>query len=309
VLKIKRLTEESGLIMGYDIIYEGKIKIDKPLDDRTYEIIKGLAETRRMIWDTKKLESDGIAKEIEIGFLGEYFFGIEGLNRKQKTEFENKYVIDHNRPPYGQPSLWGVWTVTDDKMELVWNRNEKAYCGHEWLQYIVKTILVPRGYKPSGIINWFTQGEYWPKYHTIVEGNSVRKYKGYNKKQKEPDRKAWYDELSAEWEEYHQDWLKKLIENKVEFLHEREDYINKKSILSFNLYIGNDIVQVCFDRMNISEARYLYRNLKNNDGVIKYDEVNYDEKIEVDINTQNQAMELIEKYITENPNFLNDSII
>jgi hypothetical protein len=47
--------------MGYNIIYEGKIKIDKPLDDRTYEIIKGLAETRRMRWDTEKLEADGIA--------------------------------------------------------------------------------------------------------------------------------------------------------------------------------------------------------------------------------------------------------
>jgi hypothetical protein len=66
-------------------------------------------------------------------------------------------------------------------MSLVWNRYEKSYCGHEWLQYIVKRILVPRGYKPSGIINWFTQGEYWPKYHTIVEGNSVRKYRDTKK--------------------------------------------------------------------------------------------------------------------------------
>lgn len=80
----------------------------------------------------KKIRSRWYSKRNRNRILGEYFFGIEGLNRKQKTKFENKYVIDHKRPPYGQPSLWGVWTVTDDKMELVWNRNEKAYCGHEW---------------------------------------------------------------------------------------------------------------------------------------------------------------------------------
>lgn len=36
--------------MGYDIIYEEKIEIEKPLDDSTYEIIKGLPEKRRVIW-------------------------------------------------------------------------------------------------------------------------------------------------------------------------------------------------------------------------------------------------------------------
>ena len=295
--------------MGYNIIYEGKIKIDKPLDDRTYEIIKGLAETRRMRWDTEKLEADGIARREDIGFSGEYFFGIEGLNRKQQAEFENKYVIDNSRPPCGQPALWGVWTVTDDKMSLVWNRYEKSYCGHEWLQYIVKRILVPRGYKPSGIINWFTQGEYWPKYHTIVEGNSVRKYKGYNKNQKEPDREAWYEELDAEWENYYQNWFKKLIRDKVEFLHERYDHSHQKIVLSFNLYIDKDIVQVSFDRTNICEARYLYRNLINSNGIIENNEIDDNDGADVDIETCDTAKDLIEKYILENPDFLDNAIV
>lgn len=180
--------------MGYNIFYEGRINMDKPLDDRTYEIIKGLGETRRVMWDTKKLEADGIAKEEEIGLYGKFFFGTNGMNREEMDKFTYKYVIDNSRPPYGQPSLRGVWTVSDDKMGLIWNRNDHSYCGHEWLQYIVKTILVPRGYNPSGIIN-FTVGESYPKYHTIVKGNSVRKYRGYNKKQKEPDIKGWYDEF------------------------------------------------------------------------------------------------------------------
>lgn len=295
--------------MGYNIIYEGKIKIDKPLDDRTYEIIKGLAETRRMRWDTEKLEADGIATREDIGFAGEYFFGIEGLNRKQQAEFENKYVIDNSRPPCGQPSLWGVWTVTDDKMSLVWNRYEKSYCGHEWLQYIVKKILVPRGYKPSGIINWLTQGEYWPTYHTIVEGNSVRKYKGYNKKQKEPDITGWYEELNEEWENYHQDWLKYLIEHKVEFLHERYDHSTQRSVLSFNLYIDKDIVQVGFDRTNICKAIYLYRNLISSNGIIEHNEIDDNDGVDVDRETCDKAKDLIEKYIVENPDFLDNAVV
>ena len=51
--------------MGYNIYYEGKIKIDKPLDDETYNIIMGLEESRRMLWDADKLERHGIAKKRE----------------------------------------------------------------------------------------------------------------------------------------------------------------------------------------------------------------------------------------------------
>jgi hypothetical protein len=48
--------------MGYNIIYEVKVNLDKPLDDETYRTISGLINTRRMQWDGEKQEEDGIAK-------------------------------------------------------------------------------------------------------------------------------------------------------------------------------------------------------------------------------------------------------
>lgn len=179
--------------MGYNIIYEGKVNIDKPLDDKTYQQIMGISKTRRMIWDTRKLEADGIAKVLEIGAYGELFFEPTDMNEKEKREFEVKYLKDGNEPPGIQPALWGVWSPSDDKSSLIWNNNGHAYLGHEWLQYIVKKILIPRGYYPRGVVNWFAEESYYGgKYHTIVEGNSVRKYNGYSKKQNEPDIEEWY---------------------------------------------------------------------------------------------------------------------
>ncbi len=102
--------------MGYNIYYEGTVKVNKPLDDETYNIIMGLSESRRMTWDTDKLERDGMAKKKDIGQWGEFFFGHKHMSHKQVSKFEEKYAININWPPGCQPSLWGVWTVTDDKI-------------------------------------------------------------------------------------------------------------------------------------------------------------------------------------------------
>jgi hypothetical protein len=89
-------------------------------------------------------------------------------------------------------------------MALEWDRGEKAYKGHEWIKYLIKEILVPKGYNPSGIINWFTQDgpDDESENHTIVNGASVTKRRGYSAKQKVPDVDGWYKELHEEWERY-----------------------------------------------------------------------------------------------------------
>jgi len=301
--------------MGYNIYYEGSIELDKPLDYETYSIIMGLARTRRMRWDADKLEQDGIAKKSEIGYWGEFFFGVQDMKPKQKQEFEAQYVIDHNCPPPGQPELWGVWTVTIDRLGLVWNRNEKSYGGHEWLKYLVKSILVPRGYYPKGIINWFTEGHWYEnKWHTVVEGKSVRKYRGYNRKQKEPDIDGWYEEEFEAYDEYHQKWLKNLMDNKVQFLHERQPWgigdTNARNILSFNLFVDNNIAQVTYDRQTICSAKYLYENLRIVDGKIIHNEDSSDiDKVINDHETLIKVKNLIEEYISANPNYLEEAVV
>lgn len=300
--------------MGYNIYYEGIINLDTPLDDKTHEIITGLAETRRMFWNVNKLDEDGIAKKDEIGFGGEFFFGIKGLRGRKLKEFESKYVIDYNCPPWGQPALWGVWIVTDDRKGLIWNRNEKSYCGHEWLKYIVKRILIPRGYYPRGIINWFTEGSmYDNKWHTVVDGKSVRKFRGFSSKQNEPDIDTWYDEETKAYEREHQNWIRNLIDNKVEFLHEsiasRVDNTSEKYVLSFNMCLGNNIVQVVFDRKNICTAKYLYTNIREEDGNLICDKVYDEDKFIYNIAELNILKEMIANFISETPDYLDEAIV
>lgn len=87
-------------------------------------------------------------------------------------------------------------------MCLVWHRGEKSYKGHEWLQYLVENILAPRGYYANGIINWYSEDKIFVKeWHTVVEGNSVRKFEGYSPQQKEPDIEAWHEERQKIYEE------------------------------------------------------------------------------------------------------------
>lgn len=299
--------------MGFNIYYEGTVKIDKPLDNETYNIIMGLSNTRRMVWNIDKLERDRIAYIKEIGECGEFFFGHEGMRPRELREFEKKYVIDVNHPPIGQPSIWGVWIVTEDRMGLIWNREEKSYCGHEWLQYIVKNILVPRGYNAEGIINWFTEeNPYDNEWNTVVKGKSVRKYRGYNKNQKCPDINAWYKEESEEYDMCHQEWLHKLIDKGIQFLHKSTLKINSKSAkceLAFNLFIDNDIIQVVYDEKNICWAKYLYKNIKKENEKLVHDEMSGEnEMIENDIILQ-RVKKIVEKYIRENPNFLDEAVV
>jgi hypothetical protein len=66
---------------------------------------------------------------------------------------------------------------------------------------------------------------------------------------------------------------------------------------------------VSFDRTNICEARYLYRNLINSNGIIEHNEIDDNDGADVDIETCDTAKDLIEKYILENPDFLDNAIV
>ncbi len=181
------------------------------------------------------------------------------------------------------------------------------------MQYIVKKILIPRGYSVEGIINWFTEEEiYDNEWHTIVNGWSVRKYRGYSRKEKEPDIDAWYKEELEAYDNYHQQWLEKLITNKVEFLHERtpskEDNTDAKLVLSFNLCIDKNIVQVVYDRKCICHAKYLYKNIRTENNKLVHEDVNKDEIITNEILSQKAKM-IIEKYISETTDYLEKGII
>ena len=73
--------------MGYTTEFEGKISIDKPLDDDTYDLLVGLSNTRRM-----KRNIEGYGVEGEFYIKGSGFMGQD----------RDSTVIDYNSPPTTQ---------------------------------------------------------------------------------------------------------------------------------------------------------------------------------------------------------------
>lgn len=196
--------------MGYDIIYEGTIRIEPTLDESTALLIQGLAETRRVVYNIPLLVEDGYGTKESLGVEGEFF--VLGDTQSYEQEW-SPYVINPHVPPSTQPDLYSIWDVSKDKRTLIWNRQERSYSGHEWLVYIVKRILEPKGYNANGVVNWLCERE--GKFHTIIENNRVLKKRGYSKRQDHPDVSAWLNELILQYEEAHESFTKQLIKERV----------------------------------------------------------------------------------------------
>lgn len=137
--------------MGYTTEFEGRIELDRALDEELYNLLIKLNHTRRMKRDPEKLK--------EMGFTGDY--GVEGEFFVEGTgsygQGEDDSILDYNRPPGTQPGLWCQWTPTDDRKGLEWDEGEKFYHAGEWMMYLVDRILKPAGYVANGVIH--AQGE------------------------------------------------------------------------------------------------------------------------------------------------------
>jgi len=66
-------------------------------------------------------------------------------------------ILDHNKPPKGQPGLWCHWVPTEDGMGIEWDGGEKFYDYTEWIRYLIHHFLAPAGYVLNGEVEW--QGE------------------------------------------------------------------------------------------------------------------------------------------------------
>lgn len=150
--------------MGYTTEFNGSFRFNKPLDAETHKLLTGLATTRRMA-------RKGLGAEY--GTEGEFFVNGAGF----MGQGEDKTVIDHNRPPKTQPSLWLQWIPNDDGTELAWDGNEKFYSYVNWLEYLIDKILAPRGYSISGEVTY--QGEDSEDFGKIVANdNDISVLKG-----------------------------------------------------------------------------------------------------------------------------------
>lgn len=131
--------------MGYTTEFYGEFKTTTPVDDETYTLLKGIAETRRM-------KRSGLP--VEYGIDGEFYFendGDFGQSRNPKMGI----IVDYNSPPSTQPGLWCQWLIDKDKQTIEWDGGEKFYRYIEWLEYIINRILKPKGYVLNGSVKWY----------------------------------------------------------------------------------------------------------------------------------------------------------
>jgi len=126
--------------MGYTTNFDGQFDLNKKLDDETFNLLNGLAKTRRM--------KRNVAEEF--GVEGEFYINDDG--NSGQTDEDN--IVDYNTPPKTQPGLWLQWKPTEDRLHIEWDGNEKFYEYVEWLTYIIQKILIPKGYVLNGEVTW-----------------------------------------------------------------------------------------------------------------------------------------------------------
>jgi hypothetical protein len=132
--------------MGYSTDFDGKFTINKKLDEKTLELLNGLASTRRV-------KRSGLPEKY--GVDGEFYFNKGNFdNFGQDTEGDLGEVVDNNKPPRTQPGLWLQWVVGADKQSIEWDGGEKFYSYIEWIEYLIKKIFKPRGYILNGKVYW-----------------------------------------------------------------------------------------------------------------------------------------------------------
>jgi hypothetical protein len=129
--------------MGYSTDFYGQFNVTPTLKAEDVEYLTKFSETRRM---ARKVDE-------KYGVEGEFYVDGKGY----AGQGDDDTIIDHNRPPKTQPGLWCQWIPTEDGKAIEWDGGEKFYDYVEWIEYLIKKILAPRGYVLNGEVEW--QGE------------------------------------------------------------------------------------------------------------------------------------------------------
>lgn len=163
--------------MGYETYFSGEFAFATPLKDKHRAYLQALRETRRMKRDqmqAKKLPDPlRLDVDLPVGDEGEFFVGGGGLC----GQTSDKSVLDYNRPPARQPSLWCCWTPNDDGTCL-YVPDGGRYCGYvQWLDYLITSFVKPWDYKLDGEVFW--RGEDSEDIGKIVvKDNVVQAFRG-----------------------------------------------------------------------------------------------------------------------------------
>lgn len=150
--------------MGYTTDFNGEFMLDKPLAPADLDYLTRFNATRRMARNV----------DAKYGVQGEFY--VEGTEDFGQGREEN--IINYNSPPSTQPGLWCQWVPNGDGTAIEWNGGEKFYNYIEWIEYLIKNILAPRGYSLTGEVHW--QGEDGDdKGKIVIKNNKVKVLNGY----------------------------------------------------------------------------------------------------------------------------------
>jgi hypothetical protein len=135
--------------MGYTTDFYGEFNLNKKLEPNHLEYLLRFNVTRRM----KRNLDHWVNKhtgQLTYGVEGEFFVGGSG----ESGQGREANIIDYNRPPSTQPSLWCGWKPNEDGTAIQWDGSEKFYCYSEWIVYIIQNFLAPSGYVLNGTVEY-----------------------------------------------------------------------------------------------------------------------------------------------------------
>lgn len=157
--------------MGYSTSFEGVFTVcdvrnkPKKLDKDVAELLNGIAGSRRMARDVSLI---GLNREC-YGTEGEFYYPKKGGIQ----ESEDPSIVNQNRPPLTQPGLYCQWVYDEETGTIAWDGVEKFYNYTEWIDYILKKILIPRGYYLRGDVSWEGEGDGDAGVIHVVPGEEV----------------------------------------------------------------------------------------------------------------------------------------
>ena len=134
--------------MGYDTNFSGTFSLDKPLTVAHKAYLAAFADTRRMKRDVSKVSLLPDPLRVNVGLP----YGPEGCYHVGGLDSDD--VLDHNKPPEGQPGLWCQWVPTEDGTGIEWDSGEKFYAYLVWIPYLIDHFLKPWGYVVNGKVEW-----------------------------------------------------------------------------------------------------------------------------------------------------------
>lgn len=141
--------------MGYTTDFAGEFRLNKALKAEHKQYLEQFCNTRRMARKPKVAEKfpDAIrvAAGLPIGVDGEFYVA----GGEFKGQEHDASIVDYNRPPKTQPSLWCQWIPNGDGTAIEWDGGEKFYDYIEWIEYIIENFLKPWGYKLNGDVKWY----------------------------------------------------------------------------------------------------------------------------------------------------------